>query len=436
MKTHSYSIPDGPPPAPGAAETAVAATARRPLRAALGTMRRAWSGANRREARICLLFAAIFLAVYLVPFESPRVQGALGEAFAMLQEYAREHVLLCLVPAFFIAGAISTFISKGRIMAYLGPRAPKAVAYGVAATAGSVLAVCSCTVLPMFAGIYANGAGIGPASAFLYSGPAINVLAVILTTRVLGLGLGLARGLGAVLFAVVIGLLMHAVFRKEERSRVAAAADFGGEAAPGSRSLGKTAAVLGTMIAGLVFLNWAPGASGMGLWAAVFRIKWVLAGASLALLLWMLRAWFDRAEIQEWLSATWIFAKQIFPLLLAGVFVAGLLLGRPGHDGLIPGGWIAGLVGGNGIAANLFAAVSGALMYFATLTEIPILQGLLGSGMGQGPALTLLLAGPPLSLPSMLVIRSIFGTRKTLVYVGLVVALSALTGFIYGALAG
>jgi uncharacterized membrane protein YraQ (UPF0718 family) len=353
----------------------------------------------------------------------------------MAHEYAREHVLLCLIPAFFIAGAIGNFISAGSVMRYLGAGAKRVTAYAVASVSGSVLAVCSCTVLPLFAGIYSRGAGLGPASAFLYSGPAINVLAIILTARVLGPELGMARAIGAIAFSIIIGLGMHFFFRKEEAERQSTQAKAFADAAEGlpPRTLTQTAIFFAAMTGILVFINWGPDPSSP-LWQAVYNAKYWITGyfaLALAMMLWLL---FKRDELAAWVEASWGFAKQILPLLLAGVIVAGFLLGRPGQEALIPGDWVAGAVGGNGLLANLFASLAGALMYFATLTEIPIMQGLMGSGMGNGPALALLLAGPALSLPSMLVIRSILGTKKTLTFILLVVLLSTIAGMIFGAL--
>ncbi|HCF60496.1 MAG TPA: hypothetical protein DFS52_21180 [Myxococcales bacterium] len=391
------------------------------------------------EKRKLGLIAAVFAAAWWLPIDSPRVQGALLEAFAMLHDYAREHVLLCLVPAFFIAGGISVFVSQASVMKYLGAQASKLVAYPVAAVSGTVLAVCSCTVLPLFSGIHRRGAGLGPASAFLYSGPAINVLAIILTARVLGFELGVARAVAAIVFSIVIGLAMHLIFRKEEAARAsaAAAAVMPEESAP-SRALWQDGLYFASMVGVLVFANWGRPAAGdeQSLWALIHAAKWPVTAVFGIGLAGMLAGWFKRDELSEWTSSTWTFAKQILPLLFAGVLVAGLLLGRPGHEGLIPSDWVARLVGGNSLRANLFAGVVGAFMYVATLTEVPILQGLIGAGMGKGPALALLLSGPALSLPSMLVIRSVLGTKKTVTYVALVIALSTAAGMAYGALFG
>ena len=425
----------------------------------------------RREARALGIAVVAFAALYHLPVGQPRFDGAVHEALALTRWYAREHVLLCLVPAFFIAGGISVFVSQGSVMRYLGAGARKVTAYGVAAVSGTVLAVCSCTVLPLFAGIYGLGAGIGPATTFLYAGPAINALAIILTARVLGIELGVGRAVGAVVFSVVIGLLMHLFFRRQEQERAVAPAALPDEEV---RPLYQTALVFAAMVAVLVFANWSAAAD--GLWGRIHQVKWLLASAAAAALGLMLVRWYglrwwkpllvaaavsvallvrpgdpvtafvvatvafawavagEPGELGDWFSASWGFAKQILPLLLAGVLVAGFLLGRPGHEGLIPATWIAEAVGGNSAAANLLAGISGAFMYFATLTEVPILEGLLGAGMGSGPALTLLLAGPAVSLPSLLVLRSVMGGRRTAAFIGLVIVLSALTGTLFGAI--
>ena len=377
--------------------------------------------------------AAFFLTFYFIPEGNERVLAGLAESVAMMADYAREHVLLCLIPAFFIAGAISVFVSQQSVMKYLGAKAKKWIAYSVASVSGTVLAVCSCTVLPLFAGIYMRGAGLGPATAFLYSGPAINVLAIVLTARVLGLQLGIARAVGAVLFSVVIGLLMAAIFGKEEQERQQGFVQIPEE--DGGRPLWKTAVYMASMVVFLVFANWAAPKTSNAFWEGVYNMKWILAGAGIAVTVLTSWLWFARDERQDWYTSTWGYALQVMPLLFGGVLVAGFLLGRPGHEALIPSRYVAMLVGGNSLAANFFASISGAFMYFATLTEVPILQGLLGAGMGKGPALALLLAGPALSLPSMLVINSILGPKKTATYVVLVVALSTAAGILFGIIA-
>ena len=419
------------------------------------------------------IITLVFLGIFYLPLGIPRFDNALMESLNLAKWYAQEHVLTCLIPAFFIAGAIAVFVSQASVMKYFGAKAKKVLAYSVASVSGSILAVCSCTVLPLFAGIYRMGAGLGPATAFLYSGPAINVLAIILTARVLGLKLGIARALGAVIFSIVIGLLMHFIFHKEEVEK--ANAQMAMPEPEVTRSLWQNALYFASMIGILVFANWGKPEDPSGFWYLIYSLKWfITSGFALALAL-ILVAWFglkwrkvavafipsiflglafphepviafaagviglsiltstDKGEVRDWFSSTWGFTKQILPLLFFGVLIAGVLLGRPGHEGLIPSEWVSSAVGGNSILSNLFASVAGAFMYFATLTEVPILQGLIGNGMGQGPALALLLAGPALSLPNMLVIRSVMGTKKTIVFISLVILLSTIAGFIYGA---
>lgn len=385
-----------------------------------------------KEKTKLLLIVLIFIGAYYIPWSNPTIRQSGLEAFMMLQEYAREHVLTCLIPAFFIAGAIAVFVSQASVLKYFGATANKILSYSVASISGTVLAVCSCTVLPLFAGIYCRGAGIGPATAFLYSGPAINVLAIVLTARILGWQLGLARAVGAVLFAVVTGLLMALFFRKDDASRTAGQMYLPDQEEKG-RTLTQDALFMLTMVLILVFAAFArPAAEDSGLWSFIFAVKWYITAALLIILGFMLKGWFRGDERSNWVQSTWGFMKQIFPLLGGGVLVAGFMLGRPGHEALIPGHYIQTLVGGNSLGANLFASVAGALMYFATLTEIPILQGLIGSGMGQGPALALLLAGPALSLPSMLVIGGVMGVKKTVVFCTIIVVLSTVAGMLYG----
>jgi len=385
-----------------------------------------------KEWKKLLYIIAAFLACFYLPVESMRFNNAIFEALALVKWYAREHVLLCLVPAFFIAGAISVFVSQASVMRYFGAKANKFLSYGVASVSGTILAVCSCTVLPLFAGIYKRGAGLGPAIAFLYSGPAINVLAIIFTARILGWQLGLARAIGAVTFSVVIGLLMHLIFLKEERARHANGDINVGEIKE-TRFLGKTVLYFTSMVAFLIFANWGKPLEGdHGMWSIIYQYKWWIAGFSLVSLAVILFKWFKKDELKDWTSVTWGFALQIFPLLLGGVLASGFLLGRVGHEGVIPSKFVAMLVGGNSLWANFFSSIVAAFMYFATLTEVPILQGLMNSGMGKGPALALLLAGPALSLPSMLVLRSIMGTKKTVIYVSLVVIMATITGMIFG----
>jgi uncharacterized membrane protein YraQ (UPF0718 family) len=392
-----------------------------------------------KDVKKLLLIVAVFLGAYFMPLGDTaaglRFKGSVFEALAMLSDYARQHVLLCLVPAFFIAGGISVFVSQASVIKYFGAKANKILSYSVASISGTILAVCSCTVLPLFASIYSRGAGIGPATAFLYSGPAINVLAIILSARVLGMEMGIARAVGAVTFSVIIGLSMSLIFRKEEASKAAAGELAASDFEVPARSLWKEVVFFASMVGILVFANWAkPGSFENNIWSMLFSGKWILAGGFVLVLAYSATSWFGKSELSAWVRSTWEFALIILPLLFFGVLISGFLFGRPGHEALIPSSWVTSLAGGNSLWANLFASVSGALMYFATLTEVPILQGLMGAGMGKGPALALLLAGPALSLPSMIVIRQIMGTKKMLTYVSLVVILSTVAGMIYGSL--
>ncbi len=428
----------------------------------------------RKEGKILLFIGLVFLGFYFLPIGEHRFDNAVFEALYLAKWYAREHVIFCLIPAFFIAGAIGVFISQQSVMKYLGAKANKVLAYGVASVSGSILAVCSCTVLPLFAGIYRMGAGIGPATAFLYSGPAINVLAIILTAKILGVELGIARAIGAVVFSIVIGLIMHLIFRKEEEEKAIQQAELPQPEI--KHRLYQNVIYFGLMIAILVFANWGKATPDERFFYFIFENKWWITSIFSALFAFVLVIWFEvklnkiiavaipiialsfifygnplipflagiialtyltktsNDEMQDWLYQTWDFTKQITPLLLWGVLIAGFALGRPGNEGILPSQWISSLVGGNSLGANFFSSLVGAFMYFATLTEVPIVQGLLGSGMGKGPALALLLAGPALSLPNMLVIKSIMGTKKTIIFVSLVVVLSTITGYIFGLL--
>jgi hypothetical protein len=382
------------------------------------------------------MILGVFAVCYFVPWHHAILQQSWLEALMMLQEYAREHVLTCLIPAFFIAGAIAVFVSQASVLKYFGSSAHKILSYSVASVSGTVLAVCSCTILPLFAGIYSRGAGIGPATAFLYSGPAINVLAIVFTARILGWQLGLARAVGAVLFAIISGILMAVIFKKDDAARTAGPLYLPDEDVKG-RTLLQDSLYMFTMVLILIFAAFAqPAQASSGSWSLIFAAKWYITGVLLVLLALMLKSWFSRNEIHDWVDSTWGFMKQIFPLLGVGILLAGFMLGRPGHSALIPEKYIHTLVGGNSLGANLIASVAGALMYFATLTEVPILQGLLGSGMGKGPALALLLAGPALSLPNLLVIGSVLGVKKTAAFCIIIVLLSTAAGMCYGGLIG
>lgn len=420
-----------------------------------------------------IALAGGFLFCYYLPVGTERFNHAVIESLELVKWYAREHVLLCLVPAFFIAGAIGVFVSRGAVMRYLGPKAEKWIAYLVASVSGSILAVCSCTILPLFAGIYKMGAGLGPASAFLYSGPAINIMAIVLTARVLGMEIGIARAVGAIGLSIVIGICMHLIFRREEQEKARMAAEL--VEMESGRPLWQNVLYIGSMIAILVFANLGKSEDSGALWNALWSVKWYMTSLAALVLGFMLIRYYGmiwwkllcvavpvialailfpeipllaftagflgigfvtsterEGELRSWFESSWDFAKKIMPLLLFGVLIAGLLLGRVGQEGLIPSEYVGKLVGGNSLISNFFAAFAGAFMYFATLTEVPILEGLIGAGMGKGPALALLLAGPALSLPNMLVINSVMGCRKTVVFVSLVILFSTLLGYLYG----
>jgi len=330
-----------------------------------------------------------------------------------LLEYLSAHVLTCLIPAFFIAGAIAVFVSQGAVLKYFGPKAKKLLSYSVASVSGTILAVCSCTVLPLFGGIYKRGAGIGPAVAFLYSGPAINVLAIVYTARILGFDLGLARALGAIAFAASIGLVMALIYRKEELLKDTAAFD-ALTSDPESKKWWQQIVFFAVLVGILIFAA---------------SKNWIVTGILLVVLGFILWRWFNKGEIGVWMKETLRFVRLIVPWLLVGVFAAGII------TTFVPQDAVTNWVGGNSLLANFIASFLGALMYFATLTEVPIVSAFINLGMGKGPTLALLLAGPALSLPNMLVIRSIMGTKKTLTYISLVVVFATITGYIFGLIA-
>lgn len=438
----------------------------------------------KHEWKSILGIVVVFLFLYYLPVGVSRFDNSILEALYLLKWYAREHVLLCLVPAMFIAGGISIFLKQTAVLKYLGPDANKVLAYGIASVSGTILAVCSCTVLPLFTGIYKMGAGLGPATAFLYSGPAINILAIILTAKVLGFHLGVFRAIGAIFLGIIVGILMHIIFYKEEKkARIQndkKSLNFSNTSdnLHEDRTLFQNILYFMSMIGILVFANWAKPATADSVWLLFFNYKWFLTLVCFVLLMLSLGMWFklswfkiflvllgvlisivlffneplipftigfivlsivistDKGEVSSWFFASWELAKQIIPLLFIGVFIAGILLGRVGHEGLIPSSWIINIVGGNSLLANFVASFIGAFMYFATLTEVPILQGLISNGMGQGPALALLLAGPALSLPNMLIIGSVLGVKKTIVFVSIIIVVSTIAGFVFGNLYG
>lgn len=436
---------------------------------------------SRKEFKILTWIIVVFVTAFFLPVESVRFNTAMAATLDLVKWYAREHVILCLLPAFFIAGVISVFVSQGSVLKYVGANAKKWLAYSVAAVSGTILAVCSCTILPLFSSIHKRGAGLGPAIAFLYSGPAVNILAIILTARILGFEMGVARTIGAVSFSVIIGSIMAIIYRKEEKVKKEEQMNIVPQSE--KRPMWQTSLHFFTLVLILVFANWGKPAgddtqsawyfiwvhkwhitSFFGLFLVyslvfILKLKWqyVLLGVAAVAVSGMIAdsplvpmmagvaalsivTLLDKRdeENKQWTLSTWDFAKQILPLLAFGVVVAGFLLGSTHDDtalaGVIPNHWITALVGGNSVFSNLFASITGAFMYFATLTEVPILQGLIASGMGKGPALALLLAGPSLSLPNMLVIRGVIGTQKTLVYVGLVVVMATISGLLFGSI--
>ncbi len=436
----------------------------------------------KKEFKVLIWFVVIFLALFYMPIESAVFMTAIDATLDLTKWYAREHVVLCLLPAFLIAGVISVFVSQASVIKYFGANAKKWLAYTVASVSGTILAVCSCTILPLFSSIHKRGAGLGPAVAFLYSGPAINILAIILTARILGFELGVARFIGAVFFSIIIGLSMALIYRKEEKAKAEEQMNF--PEVPEKRPLWQTSFHFFVLVLILVFANWGAPAAGdtSSLWYYIFAYKWYIVGFFSLLLIFSLiyilkinkwHVWLsvlftalvtlvfrnpllsmvagigsvsaialldkkEDSDNPDWIESSWTFTKQIMPLLAIGVVIAGFLLGSTHGDtsipGVIPDTWVASLVGGNSVYANFFASILGAFMYFATLTEVPILQGLIASGMGKGPALALLLAGPSLSLPNMLVIKSVMGWQKTGVYIVLVVILSTIAGLLYGTL--
>lgn len=360
--------------------------------------------------------------------------GLLRGGLAELAEYLLAHFVTCLVPAFFIAGGISTFLSQGSILRYFGYEANRWLSYGVASVSGVVLSVCSCTVLPLFAGIYRMGAGLGPAIAFLYSGPAINVLAIVWTASILGFDIGAARAIGAILSALVIGFLMAKIFHTEEKDR--AGRTFALAQSSGSLKVWQAAILLIILVVVLISLAWGikiMPEKNVETWQLITGIEVIInwtacffAGFSILALLILLRHWLTSEEISEWLTSTWSFFKMILPWLLGGIFVAGMI------GVVLPHEWVARIVGGDSLRANFIASCTGALFYFATLTEVPILKAFMDAGMGKGPALALLLAGPAVSLPSMLVLRKVIGFKKTFTYIGLTIVMATTCGFIFG----
>ncbi len=360
--------------------------------------------------------------------------------FEMLLDYLSAHVLTCLIPAFFIAGAIAVFVSKQGVLKYFGANTKKYISYSVASISGAILAVCSCTVLPLFTGIYKRGAGIGPASAFLFSGPAINVLAIVLTAQVLGYSIGLARAVSAVLMAVVIGLLMAFIFRKEEREKKNDNNMFATQTGEEDNKRPIWISLLFFVSLVLILVIGAASAEYIP-WVPKLAIVYILTLIVSVLLIF----YYTRDEVKEWGRETWSLTKKIFPILLVGVFIVGIIGGIAAY--LLPGAdpanaigvAVAPYIGGNDIFSCLFASVIGAILYMPTLLEVAIVGDLFGYSaglMGGGPALALLLAGPSLSLPNMVVITKVMGKKKAFVYFALVILVATIVGFTYGLIFG
>ncbi len=356
------------------------------------------------------------------------IMAAMQAGLTTLLGYLSAHVLTCLIPAFFIAGAIAALLKTEMVLKYFGKDAPKWLCYSVAATSGTILAVCSCTILPMFAGIEKKGAGIGPATAFLFSGPAINLLAIVLTARVLGLDLGIARAIAAVSMAVVIGLIMAAIFERSsqkcETSPVSAPVQ-AAQALTEPPKSGQTERIAVLFIALLI---------GVLLSATSqleFVTKWTIVAAFIVASAYVLTKYFSSEEKTAFFSETWSLTKKIFPLLVVGTFITGVI----GY--FMPTELLRTYLGSNSFPSCFIASVVGALLYMPTLLEIPIVGTLFGYSTGitaPGPALSLLLAGPSLSLPSMIVITRVIGLKKGGVYISLVVIVSTLVGMLYGAI--
>ena len=364
-----------------------------------------------------LILVAVFLVFYLAPVDAAVVTTSIAAGLVLLQEYARLHVLTCLVPAFFIAGTIAVYVKKDAVMKLLGPTTRKSIAYPVASVSGGILAVCSCTILPLFTGIYKRGAGIGPAVAFLFTGPAINVTAILLTGSVLGWDFAVGRLVAAMAISIIAGLLMSFIFREHDRKTVENGFTTGLESdVPYSNLTISFFFIL--QLAVLVIFGLAIDPS----LKATLLILLILIIAGIAIFK------FRKEHTMEWFRETWNLTKKIMPYLFIGVFIAGMI------ETLVPQEIVIALVGKNTIISNVIASTFGAFMYFATLTEIPIIQKLMVLGMGRGPALTLFLTGNALSLPSMIVLFKIMGSKQASAYILTIVALSAVGGWLFGEL--
>jgi len=340
------------------------------------------------------------------------IEALLMAGFESVKEYLALHVLLCLVPAFFLAGAIASLFSRESMLRYFGADASKYISYSVASVSGVLLAVCSCTVLPLFAGIYKRGAGIGPATTFLFSAPAINLLAIVYTAKILGFDIGAARAVAAVSMSIVIGLVMAMVFRREDEVKIRAIASAVENEINPAHQTGLFLLLLVLLVLDGIIDTW--------MW------RGIVLGPLVILTVYVSRKWLDDEQIHDWMHETWDLTKKIFPLLLVGVFFAGIILQ------ILPSDHVVRFVGDNSIQSNLVASIAGALMYFATLTEVPIISSLMKLGMETGPVLSMLLAGPALSLPNMIVINRVLGFKKAMTYITLTVIMATIAGLVVG----
>ena len=333
-----------------------------------------------------------------------------------IKEYVALHVITCLIPAFLLAGAMITFISRDTVIRYMGFEAKKSVAFPLAAISGIFLAVCSCTVIPIAAGIYRRGGSIGPAFILLWTAPATNLLALIYTGAILGMDVAAVRVVAAVSTAFIVGLVMMYAFAGEEKERSSAK----DHSVQQGRIMGREDIVILILLLLTLLL---PNYLGVG---GPYLHKVAIFLVALGVTLAYVYSKKETDEIKEWLHETWWFVRLIFPMLMVGVFIVGII------GAILPEDWITNYLGGSGISPTFLASLIGAVSYFATLTEAPFVHTLMELGMGKGPALALLLAGPGLSLPNMVVITRVFGFKKAAIYITITVILATIAGFVAG----
>ena len=357
-------------------------------------------------------------------YEDIILKGLTGGVMALV-DYLSAHVLTCLIPAFFIAGAMNALLNKDSITKYLGEKSPAYKAYPVAVVGGLLLAVCSCTILPLFAGIKKKGAGIGPAIAFLYTAPATNILAVVFTWSVIGADFAIARIVLSITFAIMIGLIISKLFAETSAEAPAPIACACGPAPAVESGKGQKHVILfiGTLVAILFVGTWAVFMENK---LAGIPLRFIVLPLLIILIVAEALKWFSRDEQRAWLEETWSFMKKIFPLLFIGIFAAGVI------SALLPKDFLGLYLGSNTVSANLIAVLFGTFMYFPTLVEVPMAKMFLDLGMAKGPLLAYVLADPVISLPSILVVRKFMGTKQTIAYVLLIVFFCTLAGLIYG----